>query len=215
MPGVITKLCSVLQDIIFRKTAKTWNANMFKKIMNIAFIIFEKIAVHFDILTEIYIDAYEEVITAELSMINIQDSDKVIIIGSGAIPVTAILIARKTKAQITTIDIDPEAVARATLLIHRLGLQKQVNVMLADGFSYPVQSFSSIFILYGVSEQEGLLKTLSQHIEDTKIIVRTTMNNLKTVLDNINTTNHSLEIKNQTYTTALGLVYSYFIVKKT
>ncbi|MBU0496751.1 MAG: hypothetical protein KKG04_02205 [Candidatus Thermoplasmatota archaeon] len=215
MPWVITTICSVLQDIIFRQIGNTWKAGSFKHLMNTAFIIFEKIAVHFDILTEVYINAYEEVIDAELSMLNLRDTDRVIVIGSGAIPVTAILITRKSKVRVTTIDIDPEAVARATLLIHRLGLQQQINVMLADGFSYPLHAFTVIFLLYGISHQERLLKAMIPKIDTgVKIITRSTTDDPKRIVDGAQNIFNKLELVNHLHTTSLGAVDSFLMIKK-
>ncbi len=84
------------------------------------------------LLVALYGRAYRHVIEREIALAEIESRDRVLNIGCGAAPFTALLLARHTGARITCLDRDPQAVAQAGRLVRRLGLQGSVDIQLGD-----------------------------------------------------------------------------------
>ncbi|MFD2671061.1 methyltransferase domain-containing protein [Marinicrinis sediminis] len=68
-----------------------------------------------------YFHEIESCIEDEFGLFNINEASKVLLIGSGAFPMTPLLIARRTGAHVTGIDIDEEAIMLGQEVIRRLG----------------------------------------------------------------------------------------------
>ena len=75
---------------------------------------------------------YRGVVRRELVLSGIKRSDRVLVIGCGAIPFTAVLTARMSGASVVAVDCDMQAVLRARILVERLGLDRQITVIHAN-----------------------------------------------------------------------------------
>ncbi|TVR72782.1 MAG: methyltransferase domain-containing protein [Spirochaetaceae bacterium] len=81
---------------------------------------------------------YRGVVRREVKLARIGTDDHVLAIGCGALPFTAVLVARMTGARITAVDFDPVAVTDARRVIERLGLGKRITVIEADAARDPL-----------------------------------------------------------------------------
>ena len=207
LAGFVSKLCTLLQYIIFQQIGTTWKADSFKGLMNFSFILFEKVAVHFPVLIEVYIDAYAEMIAAELREIPATASS-VLVIGSGSIPVTAIVLARKRPFHITAIDIDVTAVIAAKKVIQSLKLDEQISIMQDDGCTHSLDEYDVIFLLYGVAQQEMVLNRYEENGNPSSFLV------VRSTSDDRSWISSGIDIKNVVYTTTLGAVYSFVLTAK-
>jgi precorrin-6B methylase 2 len=201
--------------VVFKRAGKIFPTNSLKAVMDIGFVVFEKIGCKFDIISSLYLKFYQEIVTKELAIAQVHPSDHVLVIGSGALPATPVLLAKNTKATIVSIDHDKSAVAQATHYVKTHHLGRMLSIDHADGLHYPVERFNVIFVLYGVKEPELLLQYLAEHCHDaTRIILRTITDEQGMITNKkINLTDHFL-IRDKIQTDTLGSMTSFLLQKK-
>lgn len=92
-----------------------------------------------------YLDEYEALHRAELELLGDRRTDRFAFLGSGALPVTAILIARDcARTRITCVDCDGEACELAERLIALLGLSASIEIASIDAEDYPSEPDETI-----------------------------------------------------------------------
>jgi D-arabinose 1-dehydrogenase-like Zn-dependent alcohol dehydrogenase len=84
-------------------------------------------------LVSLYTNYYHQVIDNEITLATISVRDRVLNIGCGAIPFTALLIARKTGAKVWAIDCDESAALIARQCVASQQLEHLVTVIHLDG----------------------------------------------------------------------------------
>lgn len=84
-----------------------------------------------------YMAEYNELCRAELELINGRVFDRVTFLGSGALPLTAIILAQNCpQSKILCVDYDAEAIELSSQLIRRVGLSHRIEVMSIDAKQY-------------------------------------------------------------------------------
>lgn len=212
---ITDRFFSFSQRIIFEEFGTKFPAGSFKNIMDLLFVLFEKISVNFGSLTKNYVNLYHEVVMEEISMANISSTDRILVIGSGSVPSTPVILARETKAKIEAIDYDLGAVKRATIYIKNQGLQDNITIAYGDGLNYPIKNFNVIFVLYGVKNQQNILNYISKNItKDTRVIYRSAKN-IQSIEreDDISLSNLFL-VKDKVKTKCFGSLESFLLTKK-
>ena len=105
--------------------------------------------------------------------IGLTKNDKILHIGCGAYPLTAITIAEQIGAKIVGIDKKFKNVRRAEIIVNKKNLQNKIKIELGNGTDYNFEKFDAIIFSSVVSPKtkilENILKTASS---ETKIIVR-------------------------------------------
>lgn len=116
---------------------------------------------------------YRNIVTTEIDLGNIGAEDRVLCIGGGSVPATAIVIAQKTMASVTVIDIDADAVNRANKVIKKLKLTDLIDVIQAGGEEICPKDFSVVHIARQVFPQKRVLQSVwLRSIRGTRILVR-------------------------------------------
>jgi precorrin-6B methylase 2 len=213
---VIKKSIISFKNIIFQHIGSKISPGSLKLFIDISFAFFEKIAYKFEKISSVYLEIYDEMVRKELNMIKINNKNNILVIGSGTLPATPILVAHKTKAKITAIDIDEKAVKKSTEYIKNLNLQDKINVRLGDGVTYPLKDFDTIFILYGIRKKREMISHLSKNVEkSTKIILRTILKDGKAKIDDtyIDLSEY-FKIKDSAQSHSFGIVDSILLEKK-
>jgi precorrin-6B methylase 2 len=211
----LDRIFSFLQHLIFQQIGSKIRTNFLKNIMDSAFILFERIGSKFEAISEIYLNMYQEILTKEISLAQISYNDRVLVIGSGSLPVTPTLIVRNTQAQTIAIDKDPVAVKDATHYVHSQNLGQMLKIEYADGLTYPVEQFTVIFILYGVKHPAEMLRHLASHInQNTRVIYRTITDVQGRILDQTLAISQYFIIKKQIHTEGIGTIDSFLLMKK-
>ena len=183
---MIEKCILTFKNLIFQHIGSKLKLGSLKFVINISFVFFEKIAFKFPKISSIYLDMYEEIVEKELSMINPSKEDSILVIGSGTLPATPIIIVRKTNAKITAIDIDENAVKDARKYIKNLNLEENINVVNGNGVNFSLIDFDIIFVLYGMRQQKEMIDNLSKNItQSTKVILRTILKDGKAIIDDV------------------------------
>ncbi|MCG7385382.1 nicotianamine synthase family protein [Paenibacillus sp. ACRRY] len=79
-----------------------------------------------------YFKNIEECIEKEFGSFHVTSDSKVLLIGSGAFPMTPLLIARRTGAQVVGIDIDEEAIGLGQTVVNSLGAGLRIHLRKAS-----------------------------------------------------------------------------------
>jgi len=125
---------------------------------------------------------YRDVIEKEVVLANITENDKILCIGGGICPFSAILFHQETGAGVTVIDNNKKCVSKAREVIGRLGLDKYVSVFCCDG-ACPDIDFSEFTIIH-FAMQVFPIDSVFSHVEQnvcpgTKLLVRVPKNSLR------------------------------------
>jgi hypothetical protein len=93
-----------------------------------------------------YFENYRSLVSAEVALLGPAVGTRAIFLGSGALPLTAILLARLLPAlRIQCVDSDPEACELSRALIQRLGMEDRTKII--EGRAQEVQFQSSDLVI--------------------------------------------------------------------
>ncbi|MCH8518984.1 methyltransferase, partial [Candidatus Gracilibacteria bacterium] len=93
---------------------------------------------------------------------------KILFLGGGSLPLTAILLAKNYNVQCKVVDYDTEAVELGRKLIEKLGLEKNIQYVLADAYDYnDTERYDVCYIAALIWGDEDTQKKLLSHIKDT------------------------------------------------
>ncbi len=146
-----------------------------KNVVDCAFRLAESALTRVTQFADLYTGYYQHMIRDESSMARISSSTSVLHIGCGAIPNTAVTLARLTEAKVIAVDNDPDAVKKAICYVKQVHMQKHVHIKTGDGMAYPVRNFGVIIISLGVEPIEKVLRHIAISADpNTKIIYRQT-----------------------------------------
>ena len=213
---MIKKILNILQDLIFSTIGDHVKPGSFKRTMDVAFVFFEKIAFAFEDASTFYIDMYQEMVDNELRLLKDYQLQKILVVGSGSIPATPVLIAKKSNVHVVCIDIDKHAIQKSEMLIKRMQLDNKITVKSGDGIHFPFEEYDAIFILYGMKSQKKIIDSLSQSLpEHIPVILRVVPQNDNALIDNTPFDLSSLfTVKNKVRSHSLGLLDSYLLERK-
>lgn len=215
--GFFDRAFDAFSRFIFERVSEKIKPGSMKNIMDPIFAISEKFAYEFSFLRERYLDMYDEMIRGELGLLSSLKDKRVLVIGSGSLPATAILFARLSKACVVGVDIDAEAVMRANTLVARMGFDsKKLHFIEGDGLCVDLSGFDVVLLLYGIRQQKKMLEAARDKIEDDAcIIVRTTCEGDKIRIDSeCVDLSEWFVIAGQVHSTALGPIDSFLLKKK-
>jgi len=213
--SVTERFLSFARYIFFERISPKFNAAFFKNFMDYAYIVFEKFAYSFEVLSSNYLKLYYEFVEKEIKMAHISKKSKILVIGCGALPATALLVSIKTNANIVSIDYDPKAIHKASNFIENLKPKPNIKIEYADGLKYPIEKFDVIFVSYGVKRQIEILKHLSKNIDkNTRVIFRTTQDILNQNFGGIKFLSELFVVKDLLSSESIYTCDSYLLAKK-
>ena len=168
---------TIIHTIFFKKIGDKLKPGSLKWLNDIYYSLSEKIFSKFDIFFNEYLNFYHEIIDREITAAKITNKDKILVIGCGAIPSTCILLARKTKSQITGIDIDKKAIKEAVKYVNKYNLFEYIKIKYGSGSEFPVEAFSVVFLLFGVKNINSIFSHLASNIDkDCRVVYRVPFN---------------------------------------
>lgn len=132
------------------------------------------------LLQNIMLAYYRPIVKKEAELCNATSSNNILCVGGGYFPCTAMLFHHFSKATITVIDNDIDAVNSSTLLIEKLGLSNKIIVKHTDAINISGEDFDIIHIAMQVSPKEEVFKHIHKTmLEKSKILVRTPKQHLE------------------------------------
>lgn len=137
----------------------------------------EKNAINNKLIRNLLFSYYVPIVKKEILLSPIKCTDKLLFIGGGYIPCTAILFLKYTKANITVIDNDINALDNSKKLINKLNLNN-INIVHCDGLDMDFSDFSVIHIAMQVEPLTEIFNKI-YNISNSKIILRKPKDKLK------------------------------------
>jgi precorrin-6B methylase 2 len=163
---------------------------------------------------------YEKIIgieyEKEIKKFGLSNSKKVLHIGCGAYPITAIILAKTTSADVVSIDKNPMVVKLAQKVIKKKKLQKKVKIDIGNGEEYSVKKYDTIIISSCSSPKNRILNNIFNNTKlNTKIIIREIQKNLDNIKDIINS-NKDVKLieKIKNFSIPNLKWYSFYLIKK-
>lgn len=115
---------------------------------------------------------YRWMVKREAYLANINEQDKILCIGGGYCPYTAILLHKYTKADVTVIDNDSMCIEKSKEFINDMGLNR-IKVKLCDGTCVSCCDYTVIHIAMQISPKEVVLNEMIKRAQDgTRILIR-------------------------------------------
>lgn len=114
-------------------------------------------------LVALYAGYYRQVIDNEITLAAISASHRVLNVGCGAIPFTALLVARKTGAKVWALDCDEAAVNAARQCVAAQQLEHLVTVMHLDGTEEIPFDFDVAVVALQAKPKNEILKNLLKY----------------------------------------------------
>ena len=118
---------------------------------------------------------YKDVIQKEAVLANITGNDRILCIGGGCCPFSAILFHQMTGATVTVIDQRSACIPASRQVINRLGLGESVRVLCQDGRSaeIPFSEYTVVHLALQVSPIEQVFSQVARQIAPgTKLLIR-------------------------------------------
>lgn len=122
----------------------------------------ERILALFPWLFNLYRLYYRRTVEQEIKLGCISCRDRVLCIGGGPFPCTALEIAGRTGARVKVIDNDPEAVEHARRVVEKLNMDSIVQVEHAEGKKLDVREYSVIHVALQIHPRDEVLKNVLQ-----------------------------------------------------
>jgi ubiquinone/menaquinone biosynthesis C-methylase UbiE len=212
---LIQRIFSYASYLFFEKISPKFQVDVLKNLMDVFYIFYEKIFLHFHIFVAMYFDMYNELIENEISLAGITKNKQVLVIGCGSLPATSLLLAQKTGANIVGIDKDKNAVKDAKTFIDANQLKDKVSFLYSEDLSFDLSKFDIIIIAYGIKQELFIFETLGKKMKDTaKIIYRIPFTtDEKQILTQLNKKSHFIFI-NKIITPSMGSTVSLLLQKK-
>lgn len=137
-------------------------------------------------LIKLYRLYYKNIVKREVKLADVKSCDKILCIGGGSIPCTAIELAKQTKAKVHVIDIDNQAVECARDVVVKLGLHKKITITSGKGQEIDIEPYDVVHVALQVSPKDEVLEHLwDRSKEGDRIIVRLPKKGLKVFYSNI------------------------------
>ena len=135
--------------------------------------LFEKLCSRWNPLVTLYSRPYLRVVENEIKLARITAADRVLNVGCGAVPFTAMLTATLTGAYVVAVDRDFEAACLARNCVRRAGLSDLVDVVHCDGsqHAWVADGFDAAIVALQAAPKAGILSNLFHSAREPKRIV--------------------------------------------
>lgn len=148
--------------------------------------LFEKSCVNSNMLVGLCNIYYKKLVREEVDISEIKKEDRVLCIGGGSVPCTALEIHRQTGAKVDIIDIDEEAVFNSKRLIERLGLEDNIRVSKGFGQTVNMSKYNVVHIALQVTCKDEVLDNILENSSgNTRILMRMPKKGLKCFYSNV------------------------------
>ncbi|WP_269934461.1 nicotianamine synthase family protein [Serratia liquefaciens] len=118
-----------------------------------------------------YLSSFDRALQLEIAQAGIKPGEQVLLVGSGALPTTAVALVTKLAATVFCYDCDPAAQQLARRLIRHLGLEQQIQCI--DSLEVLGHRVDHIIVASLVADKQTLLPQLSRCLaKDGKLLMR-------------------------------------------
>ncbi|MGF7184381.1 hypothetical protein GGQ84_000464 [Desulfitispora alkaliphila] len=130
---------------------------------------------------------YKQIVENEVKQGVVSEGDRVLCIGGGPLPCTAMEIASNTGAEVTVIDNDSRAVSAAKRIVRHFGLDNRVKVFYGDGCTFDASKYSVVHIALQAYPKDKILKNVWKTAPSgAKVLVRNPRQGLRGLYHSMN-----------------------------
>jgi len=116
---------------------------------------------------------YVDMVKKEAGLAGIGKDDRILCIGGGCCPFSAILFHRMTSAKVTVVDNNKDCIPKARKVIERLGLSEHIRVVLQDGCASDIKDYSVIHLALQVDPMQQVISDVERRMSPgAKLLVR-------------------------------------------
>lgn len=116
---------------------------------------------------------YTGMVRREVELAQITAADRVLVIGGGPCPHTALLVHKLTGAEVTVVDNDFVCVRSAIRLIKRLGLSQWMHVLHRNGQSLRAERYTVIMLALQLSPKLEIIRAMERQAKaGVRILIR-------------------------------------------
>lgn len=147
---------------------------------------------------------------------NLSHSKRVLHIGCGSYPITAMVMAEAGDVNVVTIDEDARAIKRAEKILKKNNLNGKIKADIGNGLEYPLKDFDTIIISgCAVPKAKIFERVVKEADSNSNIIIRSSFVDIESIIDNMNPRQDvSIEKKIKNHLFPRSDWESFFIVKK-
>jgi precorrin-6B methylase 2 len=151
---------SEFEDITLKKTNCFWR-------------IIDRLAGASSVIENFYEKTVGREYKKEIDKFDLKKSKKILHIGCGTYPITALSLSELKDIKIVTIDHDEKSIKTARKIIKQKKLEKKISADAGDGIKYPLNTFDTIIISgCSVPKIQVLNHVLQSSQKKSKIIIR-------------------------------------------
>lgn len=175
---------------------------MFKNVYNLFLklvVFFERLCCKYVKLGEIYYRLfYKDMIIREARLVDLKPNERILHIGGGNFPLTAIHLALKGY-EIQVVDKSKQAVEDAKNVVKSWKLQDKIEIIEADGLNISSETFDVVWISLHVHPKDRIIKNLLKTLPPSgRIIYRNPRGLLKRLYPSVKPSNNAYSLVNQT-----------------
>ena len=116
---------------------------------------------------------YNQMVDDEINIAKIKDTDNVLVIGGGPVPMTAMMIHQRTQARLTIIDHDKNVIPKASKCLKHYCSHGEISLMHGCVKSIDLSPYTVIHIAKQVSPKACVLNHILTHApKTTRVLVR-------------------------------------------
>jgi len=176
----------------------------------------EILCCNIDVLSYFYVKIIGKEYKKEYKIFDVGKSRRILHIGCGMFPITALTLADEYDLNIVAIDNRKDVIKTAKQIIKNKKLEKKITVEIGEGETYPLKRFDTIIISSCSIPKIKILENIFKNAKpDCKIIVRELQQERDLITDYINSNKNFLvngEIDNYAF---FGLKWkSFYFTKK-
>jgi len=125
---------------------------------------------------------FEGLVCAEATLCSLRPGDTVAMIGSGPLPVTAILLAKRFNLKVKAIERDYRSAALSRRVIAQLGLENQISIFQEDGTTAVPENASCVLIAVLARPKQQILANILRNCADCQTVICRTSEGLRQAL---------------------------------
>ena len=143
-------------------------------------------------IAKLYDKTVGKIYREEREQFDLSKSQKILHVGCGSYPITAMVLAEMDNVNVVTIDGDIKSLKRADKILNKKNLNGKIKAVYGDGTRYPLNEFDTIVISgCSVPKAKVMEHVFNNAKPQSKIIVRTSFIDVESIIKNLN---HDIDV---------------------
>ena len=169
-----------------------------------------------DKIAKVYENTVGKEYKKEIDNFNLKGDKKILHIGCGAYPISALMLSSLDNVKIVTIDSSRRSIKLANKIIKNKNLDNKIKAEFGDATKYPLDGFDTIIISgCSIPKIQVFNHVIKNAKSNSKIIIRDSFLDIESILSNINSNQDvtiAKKIKNRAFSNSYWT--SYCLIKK-